>query len=343
MCSSARAPPASGRSLTSSGDGAPVALTLPTSAQVAAAREHIRGKAIRSPLLELDAEVPGTRIFLKLENLQPLGSFKIRPAVNVLAGFDSESLRHGVLTASAGNFGQGLAFAARWRGISAVAVVPDAAAATKTAALERLGAKVIRVPFDAWWQALTSRSFPGERGLFVHPVAEPGVLAGNATIGAEILEDLPDCDAVVVPFGGGGLLCGIGSVMRRVRPAVRMIVVESEAAEPAAAALRAGRPIPVSHRQSFVDGMGSTTVLEEMWPMVREVADAAVCASFGAIAEAIRLLALRHRIIAEAAGAASVAAALAGSAGRGKVVCIISGGNIDGPKLAAVLNGQNPF
>ena len=185
--------------------------------------------------------------------------------------------------------------------------------------------------------------FPGERGLFVHPVAEPGVMAGNATIGAEILEDLPDCDAVAVPFGGGGLLCGIGSVMRRMRPAVRMIAVESEAAEPAAAALRAGRPVLVGHRQSFVDGMGSGTVLEEMWPMVREVADAAVCASFGAIVEAIRLLALRHRIIAEAAGAASVAAALAGCAGRGKVVCIISGGNIDSPKLAAILNGENPF
>jgi threonine dehydratase len=310
---------------------------------VAAAREHIRGKAIRSPLLELDAEVAGTRIFLKLENLQPLGSFKIRPAVNALAGLDSESLRHGVLTASAGNFGQGLAFAARAPGISAAAVVPDAAAATKVAALERLGAKVIRVPYDAWWQALTSRSFAGEAGLFVHPVAEPGVLAGNATIGEEILEDLPDCDTVVVPFGGGGLLCGIGSVMRRRGRGVRVIAVESEAAGPAAAALRAGRPVAVSHRQSFVDGMGSTTVLEEMWPMVREVADTAVCASFGAIAEAIRLLALHHRIIAEPAGAAAAAAALAGSAGRGKVVCIISGGNIDAAKLAAILNGRNPF
>jgi threonine dehydratase len=345
MCSSARAPPVWGRSLISSGSGAPlrVALSLPTSVQVCAARERIRGKVIRSPLIELDAEVPGTRIFLKLENLQPLGSFKIRPAENVLAGLDGENLGYGVLTASAGNFGQGLAFAARSRGIPSAAVVPEAAAATKVAALERLGAKVIRVPFDAWWQALISRSFASERGLFIHPVAEAGVLAGNATIGAEILEDLPDCDAVVVPFGGGGLLCGVGSVMRRVRPAVRMIVVESEAAEPAAAALSAGRPVTVRHRQSFVDGMGSTTVLEEMWPMVREVADQAVCASFPAITEAIRLLALRHRIIAEPAGAASVAAALAGSAGRGKVVCIVSGGNIDAPKLGAILNGQNPF
>jgi threonine dehydratase len=320
-----------------------VELNLPTSAQVGAAREHIRGKAIRSPLLELDADVPGTRIFLKLENLQPLGSFKIRPALNVLAGLGSESLRHGVLTASAGNFGQGLAFAARSHGIPVAAVVPDAAAATKTAALERLGAKVIRVPFDSWWRALTSRSFAGEAGLFIHPVAEPGVLAGYSTLGEEILEHLPDCNTVLVPFGGGGLLCGIGSVMRRLRPSVRMIVVESEAAEPAAAALRAGRPVAVTHRQSFVDGMGSGTVLEEMWPMVREVADGAVCTSFDAIVEAIRLLALRHRIIAEPAGAASVAAALGGFAGCGKIVCIISGGNIDAWKLGTILEGGNPF
>jgi threonine dehydratase len=282
------------------------------------------------------------RIFLKLENLQPLGSFKIRPALNVVASLPADSLRRGVLTASAGNFGQGLAFAAQARGIAAAAVVPDAAATTKAQALERLGARVIRVPFDVWWQALTSRSFAGETGLFVHPVAEPGVLAGNATIGEEILEDLPDCDAVIAPFGGGGLLSGIGSVMRRLRPAVRIIAVESEAALPAGAALSAGKPVVVPHRQSFVDGMGSTTVLEEMWPLVHEVADGAVCASFGDIADAIRLLALRHRIIAEPAGAAAVAAALAG-AGSGNVVCIVSGGNIDAPKLGAILNGQNPF
>jgi len=341
MCSSVRAPRASDRSLISSGPAEPLA--LPEERAVAAARERIRGTAIRSPLIALDAELPGTRIFLKLENLQPLGSFKIRPAFNLVASLDAERLARGVLTASAGNFAQGLAFAARACGVGACAVVPEAAAATKTEALARLGAKVIRVPFDAWWQALTSRGFAGEAGLFVHPVAEAAVLAGNATIGEEILEDLPECDAVLVPFGGGGLLCGIGAVMRRRKPAVRMIVVESEAATPAAAALAAGRPVTVRHRQSFVDGMGSSSVLEEMWPMVRAAADGAVCASFAAIADAIRLLALRHRIIAEPAGAASVAAALTGCVGGGNVVCIISGGNIDQAKLGAILDGRNPY
>jgi threonine dehydratase len=248
-----------------------------------------------------------------------------------------------VLTASAGNFGQGLAFAARAMGVPATVVVPSGAAETKVEALIELGAKVIRRSFDEWWTVLTSRGCPGEEGVFVHPVAEPGVLAGNATIGAEILEELSSCDAVVVPFGGGGLICGIGSVMRRLRPTVRMIVAESEAAQPAAAALQHGGPVKVSHRQSFVDGMGSTTVLPEMWPLLRAAADESECASFEQIAAAIRLLASRHHVIAEAAGAVAVAAALGAREAKGNVVCIVSGGNIDTEKLGAILAGQSPF
>jgi threonine dehydratase len=317
--------------------------TLPSSEDLAAARDNIRGFALRTPLLRLNADLPHANIFLKLENLQPLGSFKIRPAINVLKTMDRQRLRHGVLTASAGNFGQGLAFAARQIGLPATVVVPEGSATTKAMALAELGAKVIRLPFDDWWTVLTSRSFAGEAGVFVHPVAESAVIAGNATIGAEILEDQPGCDAVVVPFGGGGLACGIGSVMRRIKPAVRMIVAESEAAQPAAAALANGRPVKVSHIQSFVDGMGSTTVLDEMWPLVRQMVDRAACASFPQIAEAIRFLAGRHHVIAEAAGAVSVAAAMAGHAGEGNIICIVSGGNIDAPKLGAILNGQSPF
>jgi threonine dehydratase len=317
-------------------------LTLPRVEQVTAARENIRGIAVRTPLLRLNVEA-AAKIFLKLENLQPWGSFKIRPALNMLKTLDTDRLRYGVVTASAGNFGQGLAFAARQYGVPVTVVVPDAAAETKVNALNELGARVLRRSFDDWWTILTSRRCPGEEGLFIHPVAESGVLAGDATIGAEILEDLPDCDAVLVPFGGGGLLCGIGSVMRRLRPAVRMIAVESEAAQPAAAALQAGRPVRVPHRQSFVDGMGSAEVLAEMWPLLRQTADQAACASFAQIAAAMRLLAARHHVVAEAAGAAALAAALDGQAGRGNIVCIISGGNVDAAKLAAILNGQSPF
>ena len=337
MSSRRRARPALGRSLTSS------VLSLPSAAQVAAARDNIRPFALRTPLLRLNTDLPGANLFLKLENLQPWGSFKIRAAVNVLKTMDAVQLQRGVLTASAGNFGQGLSFAARAMGVPVTVVVPSAAAETKVKALAELGAKVIRRPFDEWWTVLTSRACAGEEGVFVHPVAEPGVLAGNATIAAEILEELPGCDAMVVPFGGGGLICGIGSVMRRLRPTVRMIVAESEAAQPAAAALQHGGPVKVPHRQSFVDGMGSTTVLTEMWPLLRAVADQSECASFEQIAAAIRLLAGRHHVIAEAAGAVSVAAALGASSTKGNVVCIVSGGNIDGEKLSAILTGQSPF
>jgi threonine dehydratase len=312
-------------------------LSLPSEAQVSAARENIRAVAVRTPLLKFNGELPGINIYL-----QPGGSFKIRPAFNALKMLDPETLRDGVLSASSGNFGQGLAFAARRLGIRATLVVPDGAAQTKRDALAELGAKVISLPFDAWWTVLTSRACEGQRGIFVHPVAENAVLAGNATIGAEILEDLPDCNAVAVPFGGGGLMCGIGSVMRRLKPDVRMIAVESEAAQPAAAALKAGGPVKVPHRQSFVDGMGSSTVLPEMWPLVKQIADAAACVSFTQIADAVRVLALRQHVVAEAAGAASLAAALSGQAGKGNVVCIISGGNMDPVRLAAILNGQSP-
>jgi threonine dehydratase len=190
-------------------------LKLPTGEDVAAARRNIRGVALHTPLLKLAADIPGVNIYLKLENLQPLGSFKIRPGIHLLKTMDPQQLRHGVLTASAGNFGQGLVFAARELGVPATVVVPDSSAAIKAKSLAELGAKVIRVPFDEWWQVITTRRFAGEDGVFVHPVAESAVVAGNATIGAEIIEDQPDIDAVVVPFGGGGLISGIGSVMRR--------------------------------------------------------------------------------------------------------------------------------
>ena len=317
-------------------------MRFPSPADVDAARASIAGVARRTPLWRLDADRPGVNVYLKLENLQPLGSFKVRAAVNAVKARDPATLSAGVLGASAGNFGQGLALAARRVGAPVTIVVPDSASENKSAALEALGATVIRVPFDDWWEIMTTRRFDGAKGVFFHPVADPAVVAGNATIGAEILEDLSDFDTVIVPFGGGGLVSGIGSVMRREKPGVRMLVVEAATSQPAAAALAAGRPVTVRHEQSFVDGMGSTTVLEEMWPLVREAADAALCVSLEEIAAAIRLLAAKHRVIAEGAGAASVAAALSGRAGEGDVVCIVSGGNIDASKLGTILAGGVP-
>jgi threonine dehydratase len=316
---------------------------LPSAPEVAAARLAIAGVARRTPLWRLDLETPGMTIHLKLEALQTLGSFKIRAAMNALLARGAAAVRGGVLSASAGNFGLGLARAARDMGVAVTIVVPDGSAANKGAALEALGARVIRVPFDDWWGVLTTGRFEGVSGEFFHPVADSAVVAGNATIGAELIEDLDEIDAIVAPFGGGGLISGIGSVMRRERPGVRMIAVESQASQPAAAALANGAPTKVAHDQSFVDGMGSTTVLEAMWPLVRETVDEALCVSFGEITAAIRLLAARHHVIAEGAGAAPLAAALAGRAGKGSIVCVISGGNIDAAKLGPILAGQEPF
>jgi len=294
-------------------------LHLPTAAEVDAARANILGIARRTPLWKLDVDVPGASVYLKLENLQPLGSFKIRAAFNAIKCADPASLKDGVIGASAGNFGQGLTWAARRLGAEVTIVSPDSAAQTKTDALEALG------------------------GLFFHPVAEQPVVAGNATIGEEIFEDLPGVDTVIVPVGGGGLISGIGSVMRRRKPDVRVLAVESEAAQPVAAALAAGHPVRVPHLPSFIDGMGSAIVLDEMWPLIRQTVDGAVGASFDEIAAAIRLLATKHHVIAEGAGASSLAAALSGRAGGGNIVCVISGGNIDASRLTPILEGRTPW
>ena len=317
-------------------------LHLPTAAEVDAARTHIAGIVRRTPLWRLDAEVPGTRIWLKLENLQPLGSFKLRAAVNAIRSADPQALKAGVLAPSAGNFGLGLAFAARSLGVPVTIVAPDSAAETKTAALQGLGARVVRVPFERWWQVMTTRRFEDVQGVFFHPVAEPAVIAGNATIGAEILEDLPEPDAILVPYGGGGLSSGIGSVMRRLKPDVRMFAVETEAGAPCAAALKAGGPVTVPYAPSFVDGIGSRSLLAEMWPIVRGLLAGSFAMPLAAIADAIRVLVERNRVVAEGAGAAPVAAALAGRAGSGRIVCVVSGGNIDRSKLARILAGELP-
>ncbi len=317
-------------------------LHLPSAAEVDAARANIAGIARRTPLWRIEADAPGINIWLKLENLQPLGSFKIRAALNAIKTTDPAKLRAGLLSPSAGNFGLGLAWAARDLGVPVTIVAPDGAAAAKTARLEALGARVIRVPFTDWWQVLQTRRFDNIEGAFFHPVADTAVVAGNATIGAEIVEDLADFDAVIVPFGGGGLISGIGSVVHRAAPGARVIAVESETARPAAAALSAGRPVHVSHVPSFVDGIGSSEVLDEMWPLMRETVDQAASASLAEIAAAVRLLAVKHKIVAEGAGAASLAAALSGRAGKGDMVCIVSGGNIDASKLAMILEGEVP-
>lgn len=306
-------------------------------AEIEAARDRLHGLAIRSPLVRLNAETDGVEIYLKLENLQPIGAFKIRGAGNAMALAGPAALAEGAWTASAGNMAQGVAWNARRLEIPCSVVVPDHAPSAKLEALERLGARITKVPFDEWWQIIVTHRYEGQAGVFVHPVSDRAVMAGNGTIGLELFEDLPDLDAVVVPYGGGGLSCGIASAMRALKPDVPVYAAEVATAAPLAAAFAAGEPTDVDYVPSFVDGIGSGRVLDEMWPMVQRLLAGSLVAHLDEVAAAVRLLAVRNRVVAEGAGATGVAAALRGGAGTGKVVCIVSGGNIDAAKLAAIL------
>jgi threonine dehydratase len=309
----------------------PVTLTA-----IEEARQRITGSVLRTPLVQLNCPGAPAEVYLKLENLQPIGSFKIRGAANAMARLSDEQLRRGVLTASAGNMAQGVAWRARELGVPCTVVAPDTAPAVKLEAVRRLGGRVIPVPFERWWQTFQERAYPGVEGAFLHAFDDPDVMAGNGTIGLEILEDLPEADAVVIPWGGGGLTCGVASAVRAKRPGCRIYAAEIATAAPLAASLAAGTPVVVDHRPSFVDGIGSKTVFPQMLARARALIDGSLVADLWEVAAAMRLLAERNHVIAEGAGACPVACALAGRAGGGKVACVVSGGNIDLKTLCQV-------
>lgn len=301
--------------------------------QVQEARRNIAPLILRTPLVALNAEAPAA-VYLKLENLQPIGSFKIRGASNVMARTPHERLAQGVLTASAGNMAQGVAFCARRLGIPATIVAPDTAPATKIAAVERLGGRVILAPFAAWWRTFETHSYPGVDATFIHAFDDLDVMAGNGTIALELLEDQPGLDAVVIPWGGGGLSCGIAAVLRQVAPHIRIYAAEVETAAPLQASLAAGEPRSVDYTPSFVDGIGAKTVFRNMFEHAQRLLDGSLVVSLGEAAQAMKLVAERNRVIVEGASACAVAAALSGRAGAGKVAAIVSGGNIDLHKFA---------
>jgi threonine dehydratase len=254
-----------------------------------------------------------------------------------------EALSRGVYTASAGNMAQGVAWNARRLGIPCTVVVPDHAPRAKLDAVERLGGRVVKVPLDRWWQVLADHEYPGIEGLFIHPVADRAVIAGNGTIGLEILEDLPDVDAVLVPWGGGGLSCGIASAVRALSPSAKVFACEVETAAPLAASLAAGHPVAVDYVPSFVDGIGARGLLPEMWPLAQGLLAGSLVVSLEQTAAALRLIVERARVVAEGAGAVPVAAALAGGGGARRIVCVVSGGNIDADRLASILSlTENP-
>ncbi len=309
---------------------------------VVAARKRIEGAVPRTPLIRMEGVGSGD-LYLKLENLQPIRSFKLRGADNAMALLSASDLSTGVYTASAGNMAQGVAWAARRRGTRSTVVVPDGAPQTKLDGIRRLGAEIVSLPYDQWWNILATHRYPPlEPAHFIHPVSDVAVMAGNGTIGLEILEDLPDVETVLVPFGGGGLSCGIAAAIRGLKPEVRVYGCEVETAAPLRAAIAAGGAVESPRTPTFVDGIGARAMLAEMWPPVHRLLAGSLVVSLAEVAAAIRMLVERSAVVGEGAAGASVAAGLKMRGGRGPVVCVVSGGNIDLAVLSTILAGGVP-
>jgi threonine dehydratase len=307
-------------------------------AEIREARERIAKTIVRTPLVRLELGPKKPDIRLKLENLQPINAYKLRGAANAVAMLPESEREHGVWTISAGNAGQGVAYAAKQAGVPCSVVVIETAPQSKIERMRTLGAKLIPVPYDVAWKALEERSFPGAEGTFVHPFDDHNFIAGHATMGLEILEDAPDTTAVIASIGGGGLITGVASAIKSLKPEVKVFGVEPATAAPAALSFEKGSPqVFKDWRASFVDGAGGQSMFPRMWERMKPLVDDYFVVSLEETKRAMRLMAEKARVIAEGAGALPVAAALTGEAGKGPIVAIVSGGNIDLNKFCELI------
>jgi threonine dehydratase len=311
-------------------------------AQIEAARDRLQGLSLISPVATCDAGPAGKTVRLKLENLQPIGSFKIRPIGNAVLARAPEDLASGIYTTSTGNSALGVAWMARRLGITATAVVPVNAPEAKLEKLRRLGTRIDMRSTEEWWRAIERGALEDQKGVYIDAVRDPASLAGDATIGLEILSQSPDTQAILIPFGGGGLACGIACAVRALKPSVKIIACELTTAHPLRAAFDAGAPTQTSHEPGFVSGVGFGSVLPEMWPLLKSLVDEVITVSLAEVAAAIKVLVEHNRIVAEGAGAVSVAAALSGRYAETNVCAVVSGGNLDASILAAILEGRAP-
>ncbi len=310
-------------------------------AEIREARKRIAATVVRTPLVRLELGAGHPDIRLKLENLQPINAYKLRGAANAVAMLSESERKRGVWTISAGNAGQGVAYAARQAGVPCTVVVIETAPESKIKRMRALGAKLIPVPYDVAWKALEERSFPGANGTFVHPFDDHNFIAGHATMGLEILEDAPDTVAVIASIGGGGLITGVGSAIKALKPEIKVWGVEPETAAPAALSFAKGSAqVFKDWKTSFVDGAGGQSMFPRMWDRMKPVVDGYIVVSLDETKKAMRLMAEKARIISEGAGALPVAAALTGKAGKGPIVAIVSGGNIDMKKFCELISGS---
>ena len=307
-------------------------------AEIREARQRIAGTIVRTPLIRLELGPDYPDIWLKLENLQPINAYKLRGAANAVAMLSESERKRGVWTISAGNAGQGVAYAARKAGVPCTVVAIETAPVSKIERMKALGAKLILVSYDVAWKALEARSFPGLDGTFVHPFDDHNFIAGHATMGLEILEDAPDVATVIAAIGGGGLITGVGSAIKALRPDIQLLGAEPETAAPAALSYSMGSPqVFKNWTASFVDGAGGKSLFPRMWERMKPLVDGYIVVSLDETQRAMRLMAERARIIAEGAGALPLAAALTGKAGQGPIVAIVSGGNIDLKKFSELI------
>lgn len=306
--------------------------------EIRTARTRIAGTIVRTPLVRLELGPGQPDIRLKLENLQPINAYKLRGAANAVALLPESERRRGVWTISAGNAGQGVAYAARQAGVPCTVVVIETAPAAKMERMRALGARLVPVPHEVAWKALEERAYAGVEGAFVHPFDDHDFIAGHGTMGLEILEDAPDTVAVIAAIGGGGLVAGVGSALKALKPAIKLWGVEPDTAAPTARSLEMGSPqVFEGWQASFVDGAGGRSVFPRMWERMKPVLDGCIVVSLEQTRQAMRLLAEKSRVIAEGAGALSVAAALTGKAGQGPIVAIVSGGNVDLKKFCELI------
>jgi threonine dehydratase len=306
--------------------------------EIEEARERIAKTIVRTPLIRLDLGPDFPDIRLKLENLQPISAYKLRGAANAVALLPDSERKRGVWTISAGNAGQGVAYAARQAGVPCAVVVIETAPKAKLQRMEALGAKLFPVPYEVAWKTLEERSFPGAEGTFIHPFDDDNFIAGHGTMGLEILEDAPDTAAVIASIGGGGLITGVGSALKALKPEIKIFGVEPETAAPSALSFKMGSPqVFRDWKASFVDGAGGQSTFPRMWERMKPVVDDYLVVSLEETRKAMRLMAEKTRVISEGAGALPVAAALTGIAGNGPIVAIVSGGNIDLKKFCELI------
>ncbi|AMS44640.1 pyridoxal-5'-phosphate-dependent protein subunit beta (plasmid) [Aminobacter sp. Y103A] len=314
----------------------------PSLDEIAAARTRIAPYVPRTPLVRLDLGLPDRQIFLKLETLSSIGAFKLRPALNALLSRNREALTNGVATTSSGNMAYGMAWAANRLGVPMAAYMYSGAPQTKIDGVRRLGGEVRFISMETWWQYIIGADRPEFPELLINPVTDQAVLSGNGSIGMEIVEDLPEVDVVLTPYGGGSMTTGVASAVKALRPEAKVFAVEDENAAPVTAALAAGRIVDIETRPSFIKSIGGPSLVPQLWPVARELIDGAVSVSLMQVTEAMRLLFAKSKVVAEGAGAASLAAALTSQHARGNIVCVISGGNIDAAAYSAVLAGNIP-